>query len=173
MPATYEPIATTTLGSAASSITFSSIPGTYTDLVLVTLLRENGGSNSPGSNMEVSVNNDSGTNYSWTRTFADGTGVSSSRFTSQAYMSIATAAGGATSSNIFGLSILNFFSYAGSTNKTILSSHGVDANGSGWVFNSVGLWRSTSTITSIKINNASGNNFAANSTATLYGILKA
>ena len=36
--ATYEPIATTTLGSAASTITFSSISGSYTDLILVFLL---------------------------------------------------------------------------------------------------------------------------------------
>ena len=35
MPATYEPIASTTLGSAAATISFSSIPGTFTDLVVV------------------------------------------------------------------------------------------------------------------------------------------
>ena len=46
MPATYEPIATTTLGSAATNITFSSIPATYTDLRLVLVARSDRAINS-------------------------------------------------------------------------------------------------------------------------------
>jgi hypothetical protein len=66
----------------------------------------------------------------------------------------------------------DIFSYAGSTYKTLLISTAEDYNGSGGVEAKVGLWRSTSAITSITIFN-SVSNFAIGTTATLYGILKA
>ncbi len=62
MPATYEPLATTTLGSAASSVTFSSISGSYTDLVVVFSGTAGGGN----SNLILTFNSDTGSNYSWT-----------------------------------------------------------------------------------------------------------
>jgi hypothetical protein len=66
----------------------------------------------------------------------------------------------------------DIFSYAGSTFKTLLMTTSGDQNGSGWVERIVGLYRSTSAITSISID-ASASTFAVGSTATLYGILKA
>ena len=65
MPKTYEPIATTSLPSGGASITFSSIPQTYTDLVLTTSgLAQTGG----GGSIALKFNNDtlaSSTNYSY------------------------------------------------------------------------------------------------------------
>ena len=72
--ATYEPIATTTLGSAANAITFSSIPSTYTDLRLVgTFLAPD----ADYSDINVQFNNDTGANYSYTLLLGYGTGTSS------------------------------------------------------------------------------------------------
>lgn len=157
--ATYEPIATTTLGSAAASITFSSIAGTYTDLVLVV-------ANVPVSSnrFTVTVNGDTATNYSETRLYGDGTSASSVSFagTSQIILS---------NSGAYGISMtrINFFNYAGSTYKTALSETAADANGSGTVYRSVGLWRNTAAITSMTMT-ALTSNFNTGTTATLYGI---
>jgi hypothetical protein len=167
MPATYEPIATTTLGSAAATITFSSISSAYTDLRIVLV-----GSSSSASedDPQLRFNSDSGTNYSRTQMRGDGTSASSNRQTSQNYMVIGkiTATG-----SIKGMTTADIFSYAGSTYKTVLGTGSADANGSGNVQRAVGLWRSTAAITSIQIALASSSNFEIGTTATLYGILKA
>jgi hypothetical protein len=74
MAPTYEPIATTTLGTAAASITFSSIPATYTDLRLVVVAKA-----VSASTLDVRFNNDSGTNYSKTEISGDGSSAVSFR----------------------------------------------------------------------------------------------
>lgn len=167
MPATYEPIATTTLSSAAASITFSSISGSYTDLVL-SIITKNATSN---ANLTLRFNSDTGTNYSITDIEGDGTSVISLRGTNATRLYINNVASASTSNFLF--SKVNIFSYAGSTNKTVLSEGSVDKNGSGGVERTVGLWRNTSAITTIAIALDDGTNLATGSTATLYGILKA
>lgn len=171
MPATYEPIATTTLGSAASSITFSSIPGTYTDLRLVVV-----GVNSSGSAayFGIRVNGDTATNYSYTNLRGDGSAASSQRATSRSY--IYSSFNGFQNS-LPGLCEVDIFSYAGSTNKTFLCTGNEDQNGSGTLTKVVGLWRNTGAITSVEVStlpsDLGGANYTAGTTATLYGILKA
>ena len=164
MPATYEPIATTTLGSAAADITFTSIPATYTDLRLAFVATA-----STSDNARMQINGDTATNYSRTTIFGDGSTATSNRVTNNAFIGISTVALSTTLPTFF---TMDFFSYAGSTNKTCLITHQADKNGSGNVSRIVGLWRSTSAITSIKLYMGSGN-LAAGTTATLYGILKA
>ena len=162
MPATYEPIATTTLGSAGS-ITFTSIPGTYTDLRIVLVSK----SVDLGVNVNFRFNGDSGTNYSYTYIRGDGSSASSYAQTnrSQGYFS-----DNSDNSN-FNVGTLDIFSYAGSTNKTALATYSDDRNGSGYVFRTVNLWRSTSAITSILLQPGNiSTNFAAGTTATLFGI---
>jgi hypothetical protein len=69
---------------------------------------------------------------------------------------------------------IDLFSYAGSTNKTILTTTSTDKNGSGGVGRIVSLWRSTSAITGITITDGgAGFGWASGTTATLYGILRA
>jgi hypothetical protein len=165
MPATYEPIATTTLGSAASSITFSSIPATYTDLVLVVT----GLFTSSGGNSRIRFNGDTGTNYSNTRLQGDGTSASSNRSTSQAFLRLDYDGNSSTVPN---MTRTNIFSYAGSTNKTCLIESSEDKNGSGSTVRTVGLWRDTSAITSIEVL-MSSSTFATGTIATLYGIKNA
>jgi archaellum component FlaF (FlaF/FlaG flagellin family) len=166
MPATYEPIATTTLGSAASSITFSSIPGTYTDLRLTLVATSVGTSD---YNIQITFNSDTGTNYSKTSLQGNGTAASSSANTNVSYLYPMEGEGVTTTPSFYALDI---FSYAGSTNKSCLIEQNIDLNGSGRVFRSVGLWRSTSAITTISLL-LSGSNFATGTRATLYGILRA
>lgn len=164
MPATFEPLATTTLSSAASSITFSSIPGTYTDLrIVLVAISDAGGA---GQAILMRFNSDSATNYSTTRLSGNGTTASSGRWSdiSSIYCSISGL-----STTIPTLQNIDVFSYAGTTYKTVLLSNNEDKNGSGYVENRVGLWRSTSAITTVLVLPNSGN-FASGTTATLYGI---
>jgi hypothetical protein len=175
MPATYEPIATTTLGSAAATITFSSIPATYTDLRLV--LVAIAGASGNGYVPALRFNSDTGTNYSTTELSGQGSSASSARTTSSAFLSAgANSSGAGMSTTIPQLFTFDVMSYAGSTNKTVLISSAGDQNGSGYTLAEVGLWRDTTAINSIVISRsiAGGTtNFATGTTATLYGIKNA
>jgi hypothetical protein len=163
MATTYEKIATTTLGSAASTITFSSISSAYTDLRLVLT-----GSFTTADRTTITFNSDTATNYSFTRLWGDGSGANSGRQTSYGNIYV-----GATSRTVMTLATVDIFSYAGSTFKTALITQASDNNGSGDVWNAVGLWRSTSAISSIQLGSLGSNTYATGTTATLYGILKA
>ena len=143
MATTYEKIATTTLGSAAATITFSSIPATYTDLRLIFVPIVTTGNVYP----VIRFNSDSASNYSWTYVSGNGTAAQSGRFTSQG--GFYTNIGGSTT--IPYLVTFDLFSYAGSTFKTMLWNEVNDKNGSGVISPKVGLWRSTSAITNIEI----------------------
>ena len=166
MPVTYEPIATTTLGSAAASITFSSISSAYTDLRLVIVCTM-----SNVGNVVLQFNSNTATNYSYTAVYGDGSTAFSNRGTSQSYLYLTQ--GGNTSTSIPSMYTADIFSYAGSTFKTVLTSEIEDQNGSGWSGRGVGLWRQTSAINTIDIKPLSTHTFSTGTTATLYGILKA
>jgi hypothetical protein len=162
-------IATQTLGSAASSITFSSIPSTYTDLRLVLVCKS-----TSSTDMYVRFNADNGSNYSVTTLAGNGTTAYSFGATSQTQIDPNVSVG-ALDTTIPSLITFDIFSYAGSTYKTVLITTSQDYNGSGSaggtgsVNRNVALWRSTSAITSLNLAGAA--NFAAGTTATLYGIL--
>lgn len=165
MPATYEPIATTTLGSAAATISFTSISGAYTDIRIVLV----GTHETTVSTIRMQVNSDTATNYSYTELVGDGATATSARGSTSSRINC----GNSNFNNTLpSLITVDWFSYAGSTNKSCLVTASLDRNGSGSVVRTVGLWRSTSAITSVQLFPASGN-FATGTTATLYGILKA
>jgi hypothetical protein len=157
MPRTYEKIATTTLGSATASFTFSSIPGTYTDLIAVVVA-------AASSNLKIEFNSDTGGNYSNTVLYGSGSSALSARNSNSTGLLF-----GATGSTLGNSANLYYFmNYSNSsTNKTVLS-RGND-NG-GIVRLDVGLWRNTSAITSIRFIDNLGANLVADSTFTLYGI---
>jgi len=165
MPATYEKIATTTLGSASATITFSSISSAYTDLRLVITALQGS-----GNNIALRFNSDSGTNYSRTRLIGNGTSATSTRATDDTEIDLNREALSSTNPSLYEIDI---FSYAGSTNKTLLATANEDRNGSGSVMRVVGLWRSTSAISTILITSLSADTMGVGTTATLYGILKA
>ena len=166
MPATYEKIATTTLGSATNTIDFNSITASWTDLRLVFV----GTESTAGFNyVNLRFNSDTGSNYSVTFLQGSGTAASSAQLTSTTRIRLDEWG---LSNTIPSLCTVDIFSYAGSTYKSLLVSASEDYNGSGLTSVRVGLWRSTAAITSINLVNLSSN-FAIGTTATLYGILKA
>ena len=162
MAITYDRIATTTLGSAAANITFSSITSAYTDLKLVVscLLTAT-------QDVYLRINGDTATNYSQTYLKGDGSAASSGRQTSQTWIFMDES-----QTTIPTFYDINIFSYAGSTNKTGLLASSADRNGTGYTDRKVFLWRSTSAITSLTIV-PNVTTLKAGTTATLYGILKA
>jgi hypothetical protein len=164
MATTYEAIATTTLGSAAADITFSSIAASWTDLRLVFI-----GVGASAGDIPAIRFNGATTNYS--RTFLTGNGSTASSNRSNNTNRIACGDAG-DSTTIPTFSTVDIFSYAGSTFKTVLVQSSEDKNGSGNTTATVGLWRDTAAITSIKIYNPSYN-LGAGFSATLYGILAA
>ena len=160
--ATEIAIATQTLSSAASTITFSSIAATYTDLRLVLTC-----TTTAGADAYFRFNGDSATNYSYTYISGNGTTATSSYSTSSSTPFIDV---NGISTTIPSLFTFDIFSYAGSTYKTSLITGQEDRNGSGAVSRTVSLWRSTAAITSVALT-ANGTTFAIGTTATLYGIL--
>jgi hypothetical protein len=166
MPAglTYTPIATTTLGSATNSYTFSSIPSTYTDLILVMSTQWTTAGNSDAG---LRFNGDTGSNYSRTWLEGNGSAASSGRATNETAMYIVGYF-----SNTISTQICHIMNYSNTTtNKTAInreSSNPANSN----VAAKVGLWRSTAAINSVTIYHAS-NNFATGSTFTLWGIQSA
>jgi hypothetical protein len=165
MPITYEPVATQTLGSSASSITFNSIPATYTDLRLsLSVVTANA-----GNQIFMRFNSDTASNYSRTGFFGDGGSAGSFRATNQTYIFLNS---NGLSTTIPSFYTVDVFSYAGSIFKTSLITSSEDRNGSGSTIRQVGLWRSTSAITSVSFTTDSGN-WASGTIATLYGIKNA
>ena len=163
MPATYEPIATTTLGTAAANITFSTIASSWTDLRIVMT------GTADGVSVALRFNSDTGNNYSYTHIKGDGSTASSARGSNDNRLYMTSGQGLSSSIQFFTADI---FSYAGSTNKTALTSASQDENGSGQTVRTVGLWRNTTAITSVTIAAGAGS-FATGTTATLYGIKNA
>jgi hypothetical protein len=162
---TYTPIATNTLGSSAATVTFSSIAGTYTDLVIVA-----DAISSTTANYELTFNGDSGSNYSRTFVTGNGTAASSGRASNQTF--IRCDQGGNLVTGTWGSPLLvQVMNYSNSTtNKTVLTrSDGANAGGTGAV---VGLWRNTAAITSLTLA-CSGATFSTGSIFTLYGIAAA
>ncbi len=158
---TYTPIATTTLGSAATSVTFSSISGAYTDLIVISSISITAGAD----DLRMQLNSDTATNYSDTILKGNGTSATSRRNTSGTGFYISWDGNLSTTISTYINHIMNYSNT--STYKTVLSR----SNGTSGLDAVVSLWRSTAAINTVKIYSAS--NFAIGSTFTLYGIAAA
>lgn len=164
---TYTPIYAQTLSSNTSSITFSNIPTTFTDLVLVCSARSAWTSDEYEA-VGFRFNGDSSNNYS--TTFVAGNGSSAASFRESTQPQITARMNPSTSSNTaFSSIIVQIQNYSNATtNKTVL----IRSNSSVEFYEiaaNVGTWRSTSPITSLFVGNARAN-LVAGSTFTLYGI---
>lgn len=158
---TYEPIATNTLSSNTNAITFSSIPQTYTDLLLVF-----NGSSTTSTDIRVQIGNgsvDTGPSYSRTLLFGFSGGIVAAQdsnighWTISAYVNRSNA-------------IVQIMNYSNtSMHKTALTRNDISSD---ITYAASNLWRSTSAVNIITLTNPS-HNFTAGSTFTLYGILEA
>jgi len=166
MAATYEPIATNTLSSTTSSVTFSSIASTYTDLILVLSVA----CNTNDQSITFRLNSDTATNYSTTNLLGNGSAASSRRTTSQTSGYVARDTSPTTTVGEFN-AICQIQNYANTTTyKTVLCrANGAVSQTYTGAEASVSLWRKTpETITSITL--SVGGTFSIGSTFTLYGI---
>lgn len=161
MPVTYTPINTTTLGSSASSITFSSIPSTYTDLVLVVNAISTG---TAQPDVYMRVNGDTGNTYSRTRLGGNGSSAFTTTITGETFWVLGPMENTAITNMV--CSLMN---YSNTTTNKVMIVRSNDSAIAVQLMNS--LWRSTSAINSILLypEPAKGD-FAAGTTATLYGI---
>jgi hypothetical protein len=163
--ATYEPIATTTLGSAQSSVTFSSISGAYTDLVIITNTAVASGTGA----IYLRVGNgsvDTGTNYSFTYMYGNGSTIQSGNASNRNEAVIDRHA-----TSLTGNGIASIMSYSNTTTFKSIIARGNESSNMSIVY--ANLWRSTSAINIITMLDENGANFAAGSTFTLYGIAAA
>ena len=166
MPITYEAIATVTVGSGgAADIQFTSIPGTYTDL----LLKLSGRTTASGvGNFIDAAFNGSTSNFSYRLLEGNGSSALSTNGTSSL---ISSATGSTATSNTFGNSEIYIANYNSSNYKSISSENMGETNATTAYIDIVAsLWSNTAAITSITLTPSGGNNFVQYSTATLYGI---
>lgn len=166
-------IASTTLSTSSTTITFNSIPGTYDDLYLAIYLRGNAVN---GAQPRLRINNDtSASSYSSNSMYGDGatrtgfyypTGVAS-------YMEITFGTAAATT-NFTMATMSHLQNYANSTyKKTVLTQASNDKNGSGETTLSAGQFHQTAAITRLDIFCGTPQTFEAGSVFALYGIKKA
>lgn len=158
----YDSIATTTVGAGgASSITFTSIPSTYTHLQIRGISKM-----SSGASLYMQLNSDTGSNYARHYLNGNGSTVGAGANSSFTNMFAGTTAN---ATSTFGASIIDILDYT-NTNKytTTRSLSGADANGSGYVQFFSGLWMNTAAVSSITITGDS--NFDQYSQFALYGI---
>ena len=160
MPATYDSIASTTLGSAVATVEFSGISGSYTDLIAVinsTLVSSSGA-------VQGIINSDTGSNYSITRIIGNGSTATSDRVANTTSLFLGDT--GTTPTTI----IAQFQNYSNTTTHKTIISRSNDTTSR--VVATVNLYRASSigAITTIKFQNNAAVNFAIGSTFTLYGI---
>lgn len=171
MPATYQLIASNTLSSSAASVTFSSIPATYTDLVLKYTFRGGNATNGP-INQLVRFNGSSATNYSLTNLVGLSTSPLSTRESNESRF-LTFAVGNSSTSNTFSSNEVYIPNYTGSANKVASQFDAAENNSSTafeWGVGVRAYLRSvTDAITSITID-GNGNNIVAGSSFFLYGI---
>lgn len=165
MAITYEAIATTTVGSGgAATIEFTSIPGTYTDLLIKLSGRSTHSSIDP---VFITFNGAATSTTSYRSIFGDGSTVSSFSGTGAQIQYIPGTGQTASTFNNAEVYIPN---YAGSNNKSFSIDAVQETNAAtAYIVPMACLWSNTAAITSITLDPATGN-FAQHSTATLYGI---
>jgi hypothetical protein len=174
-PNSYESIATVNITSGTPSISFTSIPSTYTHLQIRMLVQETR-STYGISEAYLQFNLDTGSNYKSHALFGDGSTVTSlvNGLTGGAFISDGTL--GTSTGGTFGVAVVDILDYANTNkNTTVRSISGVDLNGTiasygGRVGLFSSLWLNTSAISDIKIIPAGGTEFRQYTQFALYGI---
>jgi hypothetical protein len=163
----YDSIATVTVGSGGvGSISFTSIPSTYTHLQI----RGIGRSATTNNAWRVRFNGDSGSNYSRHYSFGDGSGTQYLTAINQTSIGLGVFSTSSQSTGVFTSTAFDILDYRNtSKNSTLRAVTGFDNNGSGTVGWFSGAWFNTAAVTSLEIFVDSGN-IAEYSSFALYGI---
>jgi hypothetical protein len=158
---TYVALDTRTLVTATNEVTFSSIPGTYTDLKIVV-----NGSFATEDYIVMQLNGDISTNYSETQLRGNGSSPTSGAASNRAFTALESLGAGANERFMTQINIMN---YANTTTfKTILTR---SDNASRVTSATASLWRKTpEAVTSVKLYGLQGYNFNIGSIFSLYGI---
>jgi hypothetical protein len=167
-----QPIYTQTVGSGGvASITFNSIPQTFTDLCIKHSTRSSAASTDV--DIFLQLNGDNASNYSTTRLYSQGSSVGTDRQSPTNVIRVAGTEGTSATSNTFASGEFYISNYASSNYKSIIIDDVEESNTTTgfYMFLISGLWRSTSGVTSIYLVPGSGS-FVQYSTFTLYGITK-
>lgn len=162
----FDSIATVTVGTAQSTITFSSLPSIYKHLQLRYITNNT----SAAYYVLLRFNSDSGTNYASHQLTGNGTAASAGGTASNTLIELPRNSG-TFSSSIMSTGVVDILDYLNTSKyKTVRSLGGYDTNGNGQAvdFNS-GVWMNTGAITSITLS-AVGGNYNTNSQFALYGI---
>jgi hypothetical protein len=171
-PSSYESIASATGTGSSGTITFSSIPSTYTSLQVRFMAKSTFGSDN-ANQVRVRFNGDTAANYTYHNVYGDGSAAYAEGAASQTYSQLRFLAP-STSANLLGVGIMDVQQYANTSNyKTLRYFGGTDTNGNTSIVSPVilgsGLWMSTSAITSISFI-CSTLNFTTDTTFALYGL---
>ena len=170
MPNTFSLIASNTVGSGgAATISFSSIPNTYTDLCLKLSLRSYTSGTSRALN--ITFNNNTGANYSTKFAYGYASGTAVGGTSGETSMYVGLYGGTSYLTNTFSNIELYLPNYLSSSNKSISSDSVVEnSSTTNYVAFWAGVWSQTTAISSIEI--LGSTNFVQYSTAHLYGIVK-
>ena len=169
MATTFTKIASSTVGSGgASSIDFTSIPSTYTDLCVQLSLRTNNDPDGGTYGICAVAINGSTANLTQKRLQGSGSTASSFSFSTSQF----PVDGSANTASTFANGSIYFPSYTGSTNKSFSIDNVMEQNGTTTFMTLIaGLWSQTSAVNQLTFSAVSGS-FVQYSTATLYGINK-
>ena len=163
-------IASTTVESPVTEITFSSIPSGYTDLLLTTSTRRSTGS--IWGTFTLKFNNDTSSTYTARRLLGDGSTASSTSYSTVGSIYAVEGTGDSSTASTFASAHIYIPNYSSTTVNKSFSADGVGENNATTAYASmvVGLYPSTSAINRIDVISGSGS-FMTNSTFTLYGVL--
>ena len=155
---TYTALATVTLGSSASSVTFSSIPATYRDLILVTDIIPT----STLNRIRLRFNGDTGSNFSWVNAGGNGSATFSSSETTD-HILIGFLGGGFRS-----MITTQVMDYSATDKHTAVLSR--DSTAGEGVQMRAGRWANTAAVTSVNLT-TEASSFASGTTLSLYGVI--
>ena len=166
MPSSKFLIASNTLGSSAASVTFSNIPATYEDLILLLSTRA-----LDLTIIEMKLNGATST-YSNTLLLGNGTNASSTKNTGQSYLRVGYINSDSNNANTFSTGEIYIPKYRSTTDKPISSIGYTEANGTtAYIANYANLWQTSSAVTSITLEMAgSSSSFVSGSSFWLYGL---
>ena len=164
-------IASTTLSSAAATVTFSSIAADYTHLQ-VRWFAAGTLASADHVGMKVNFNSDTGANYAYHELAGNGSSATAGGGGGNNFIAaLSRIPAPPTNSSVFGASTFDILDYANTSKyKTTRGLGGNDRNGAGSIKLSSGVWLSTSAITSMTFAIPDGGNFATYSSFSLYGV---